>query len=234
MGATSSSITEPAKRLRRSAPAESRRPRPSRPPVTRPLRYRVRLRLSGKDSAVWISPTATMSWPQPSRSAVTPRAEAAGSLEISAAATRRAAFTRQPRLLAALSTLPAPRPSAAAPRRPARRVARGRRPHHRPESDPGAGPARGESIASSRAWRRASTRSDLPGAGAPGSSTKIGCGMHEADVALLRGRGSTSRAGAARIGRGRGSARMEGEQVAGGFAHWGVATAPAGAAELHR
>jgi hypothetical protein len=34
--------------------------------------------LSGKDSAVWISPTATMSWPQPSRSAVTPRAETAG------------------------------------------------------------------------------------------------------------------------------------------------------------
>src|SRR3954454_17206561 len=35
-------------------------------------------RLSGKASAVWISPTATSSWPQPSRSAATPRAETAG------------------------------------------------------------------------------------------------------------------------------------------------------------
>jgi hypothetical protein len=34
---------------------------------------------------------------QPSRSAVTPRAEKAGSLEISTAATHRAGFTRQPR-----------------------------------------------------------------------------------------------------------------------------------------
>jgi hypothetical protein len=52
------------------------------------VRYRFEARLSGKDSAVWISPTATMSWPQPSRSAVTPSAETAGSLEISTAATR--------------------------------------------------------------------------------------------------------------------------------------------------
>jgi hypothetical protein len=63
-----------------------------------------RLRLSGKDSAVWISPTATMNWPQPSRSAVTSRAETAGSSEISTATTRQAGFTRQPRLLAALPT----------------------------------------------------------------------------------------------------------------------------------
>jgi hypothetical protein len=59
------------------------------------------LRLSGKDSAVWISPTATLSWPQPSRSAVAPRAETAGSLQISTAATRQGGITRQPRLRAA-------------------------------------------------------------------------------------------------------------------------------------
>jgi hypothetical protein len=51
----------------------------------------------GKSSPVWISPTTTMSWPELSRSAVTPRAETAGSLEVSTAATREAAFTRQPR-----------------------------------------------------------------------------------------------------------------------------------------
>src|SRR5215217_1150147 len=37
---------------------------------------------------------------KPSRSAVTPRAEKAGSLEISTAATHQAGFTRQPRLIA--------------------------------------------------------------------------------------------------------------------------------------
>jgi hypothetical protein len=57
---------------------------------------RKQARLSGKDSAVWISPTATMSWPQRSCSAVTPKAETAGSLEISTAATRQAGITRQP------------------------------------------------------------------------------------------------------------------------------------------
>jgi hypothetical protein len=84
--------------------------RPPEPAAGRSLRrarerrargYRFCLRLSGKDSAVWISPTATMNSAQPSRSAVTPRAEKAGSLEISTAATHRAGFTRQPRLQAA-------------------------------------------------------------------------------------------------------------------------------------
>jgi hypothetical protein len=74
----------------------------SRRPIAEDLpslpRCRFRLRLSGKDSAVWISPTATVSWPQPSRSAATPWAETAGSLEISTAATRQAGLTRQPRL----------------------------------------------------------------------------------------------------------------------------------------
>src|SRR5215216_123986 len=41
-----------------------------------------------------------MSWPKPSRYAVTPRAETAGSLEISTVATLQAGITRQPRLKA--------------------------------------------------------------------------------------------------------------------------------------
>src|SRR5215217_3621942 len=59
-------------------------------------RCRLEARLSGKDSAVWISPTATRNGPKPSRSAVTPRADTAGSLEISTAATHPAGITRQP------------------------------------------------------------------------------------------------------------------------------------------
>src|SRR4051812_11794249 len=54
---------------------------------------------------MWISPTAAMSWPQLSRSAVTPRAETASSLEISTAGTRRAGITRQPPTEAALELL---------------------------------------------------------------------------------------------------------------------------------